>query len=68
LGMKTWLKINCLWKFFKRARAKLSILIEDFKISHLEEELEVLKFRLKSEHYEIILHKADYNLVKNGLI
>ncbi len=38
LGMKTWLKLNCLKKFMKRARSKLSISIENFKISPLEKE------------------------------
>ncbi len=46
LGMKTWLKLNCLCKFMKRARAKLSITIENFKISQLEEDLP--KVQLKS--------------------
>ncbi len=47
LGMKTWLKLNCLQKFVKRARSKLSISIENVKISQLEEELELPKVQLK---------------------
>jgi hypothetical protein len=35
----------------KRTRAKLSITIEDFKISQVEEELELPKVLLKSEKH-----------------
>jgi hypothetical protein len=49
----------------KRTRTKLSITIENFKISQVEEELELPKVQLKSENQKIILHKTDHNLVKN---
>jgi hypothetical protein len=42
----------------KRARAKISISIDKFEISQLEEELELPKVQLKSENHEIILHKT----------
>jgi hypothetical protein len=48
LGMKTWLKLNCVKKLMKRARTKLLITIENFKIYQLEEELVLPKVRLKS--------------------
>ncbi len=43
LGMKTRLKLNCLKKFMKITRTKLSIAIEKFKISQVEKELELPK-------------------------
>jgi hypothetical protein len=46
--MKTWLKLNCLETFMKRARTKFSISIKNVKISQLEEELELSKVWLKS--------------------
>ncbi len=49
----------------KRTRTKLSIAIENFKTSQVEEELELPKLCLKSENYKIILHKTDHNFVKN---
>ena len=49
----------------KRTRTKLSITIENFKISQVEEELELLKVWLKSENQKIILHKTGHNFVKN---
>ncbi len=52
----------------KRTRTKLSIAIENFKISQVEKELELPKVRLKSENQKIILHKADHNFVKNSSI
>jgi hypothetical protein len=52
----------------KRTRAKLSITIENFKISQVEEELELSKFLLTSENQKIILHKKDHNFVKNSSI
>jgi hypothetical protein len=52
----------------KRTRTKLSITIENFKISQVEEELELPKVRLKSENYKIIRHKTDYNFDKNSSI
>ncbi len=52
----------------KRKRTKLSIAIENFKISQLEKELELPKVRLKSENQKIILPKTDHNFVKNRLI
>jgi hypothetical protein len=67
-GMKTWLKLNCLQKFTKRTRTKLSIAIENFIISQVEKEIELPKVRLKSENQKIILHKIDHNFVKNSLI
>ncbi len=36
LGMKTWLKLNCLQKFMKITRTKLYIAIENFKIYQVE--------------------------------
>jgi hypothetical protein len=48
LGMKTWLKLNCVQKFMKRAITKLPITIEKLKIYQLEEELELPKVWLKS--------------------
>jgi hypothetical protein len=48
LGMKTWLKLNCVKKFLKRARTKLPITTKNVKISKLEKELELPKFQLKS--------------------
>jgi hypothetical protein len=52
----------------KRTRAQLSITIENFKISQVEEELELSKVWLKLENQKIILNKTDNNFVKNGLI
>jgi hypothetical protein len=52
----------------KRTRTELSIAIENFKISQVEEELELPKVWLKSENQKIILHKTDHNFVKNSLI
>ncbi len=52
----------------KRTRAKLSITFENFNISQVEEELELLKFWLKLENQKIILHKTDHNFVKNSSI
>ncbi len=49
----------------KRTRTKLYITIENFKISQVEEELELPKVRLKSENQKIILHKTDHNFVNN---
>jgi hypothetical protein len=49
----------------KRTRIKLSITIENIKISQVEEELKLPKVRLKSENQKIILNKTDYNFVKN---
>ncbi len=48
----------------KRTRGKLSITIENFKISQLEEELELPKVWLKSENQKIILHKTAITLSK----
>jgi hypothetical protein len=52
----------------KRTRAKLSITIENFKISQVEEDIELSKVWLKSENHKIILHKTDHNFIKNSLI
>ncbi len=52
----------------KRTRAKLSITIENFKISQVEEELELPKVWLKSENQKITLHKTGHNFVKNNSI
>jgi hypothetical protein len=52
----------------KRTRTKLSITIENFKISQIEEELELPKVWLKSENLKIILHKTGHNFVKNNSI
>jgi hypothetical protein len=52
----------------KRTRTKLSITIENFKISQVEEELELPKVWLKSENQKIILHKTSHNFVKNDSI
>jgi hypothetical protein len=52
----------------KRTRAKLSITIENFKISQVEEELELPKVWVKLENQKIILHKTDQNFVKNSSI
>jgi hypothetical protein len=49
----------------KRTRIKLSTTIENFKISQVEEELELPKVWLKSDNQKIILHKTDHNFVKN---
>ena len=49
----------------KRTRTKLSIAIENFKISQVEEELELPKVWLKSENQKIILRKTGHNFVKN---
>jgi hypothetical protein len=68
LGMKTWLKLNCLEKLMKRTRTKLSIAIENFKISQVEKELELPKVRLKSENQKITLHKTDHNFVNYSSI
>jgi hypothetical protein len=51
LVMNTWLKVICLHKFAKRTRAKLSNTTENFKISQLEDELELPKVQQKSENY-----------------
>jgi hypothetical protein len=48
----------------KRTRTKLSISIENFKISQVKEELELPKVWLKSENQIIILHKTGHNFVK----
>jgi hypothetical protein len=48
----------------KRTMTKLSIAIENFKISQVEKELELPKVWLKSENQKIILHKRDHNFVK----
>jgi hypothetical protein len=50
----------------KRARAKLSITMENFKIFQLQEELELPKFPLKSEKRNFLLNKTDHNFVKNA--
>ncbi len=52
----------------KRTRTKLSITIENFKISQVEEELELPKVWLKSENQKIILHKTGHYFVKNDSI
>jgi hypothetical protein len=52
----------------KRTRARLSITLENFKISQVEEELELPKVWPKSENQKIILHKTDHNFVENSLI
>jgi hypothetical protein len=52
----------------KRTRTKLSITIDTFKISPVEEELELPKVWLKSENQKIILHKTGHNFVKNDSI
>jgi hypothetical protein len=52
----------------KRTRTKLSITIENFKISQVEEELELPKVWLKSENQKIIHHKTGHNFVKNDAI
>ncbi len=52
----------------KRTGIKLSITIENFKISQVEEELELPKVWLKSKNQKIILHKTRHNFVKNDLI
>ncbi len=52
----------------KRTRTKLYITIENFKISQVEEELELPKVWLKLENRKIILHKTDHNFVKNDSI
>ena len=52
----------------KRTRTKLSITIENFKISQVEEELELPKVWLKSENQKIILYKTGSNFVKNDSI
>ncbi len=46
----------------------LSITIENFKISQVEEELELPKVWLNSENKKIILHKTDHNFLKNDSI
>ncbi len=51
----------------KRTRTKLSITIENFKISQVEEELQLPKVWLKSENHKIILHKTGHNFVKNNI-
>ncbi len=51
-----------------RTRAKLSITIENFKISQVGEELELPKLWLKLENQKIILNKTDHNFVKNSSI
>jgi hypothetical protein len=48
----------------KRIRPKLSITIGNFKISQLEEKLELPKVPLKSENYKIKLHKQTITLPK----
>jgi hypothetical protein len=55
-------------KVHEKNKDKLSIAIENFKISQVEKELELPKVRLKSENQKIILHKTDQNFVKNSLI
>ncbi len=52
----------------KRTRTKLSITIENVKISQVEEELELPKVWLKSENQISILHKTGHNFVKNDSI
>jgi hypothetical protein len=52
----------------KRTRTKLSIAIENFKISQEEKELFLPKVLLKSENQKIILHKTDHYFVKNSSI
>ena len=52
----------------KRTRTKLSITIENFKISQVEKELELPKVWLKSENQKIIRHKTGHNFVKNDSI
>jgi hypothetical protein len=48
-GHEDFVKTKLFIKFMKRTRPKLSITIENFKISQLEKELELPKVRLKSE-------------------
>jgi hypothetical protein len=48
-GHEDFVKTKLFIKFMKRTRPKLSITIENFKISQLEEELELPKVWLKSE-------------------
>ncbi len=52
----------------KRTRTKLSISIKNFKISQVEEEIELPKVWLKSENQKIILYKTGHNFVKNDPI
>jgi hypothetical protein len=52
----------------KRTRAKLSITIENSKISQVEAELELPKVWLKSENQKIIVHKTGHNFVNNSYI
>jgi hypothetical protein len=52
----------------KRTRTELSITVENFKISQVEEELELPKIWLKSENQKIILYKTGSNFVKNDSI
>jgi hypothetical protein len=68
LGMKTSVKLNCLKLFVKKAKAKLYISIENFKMYQLGEELDPPKVQLKSDNHDIILHKTGHNLIKNGPI
>ncbi len=51
-----------------RTRAKLSITIENFKISQVGEELELPKVWLKLANQKIMLNKTDHNFVKNSSI
>jgi hypothetical protein len=51
-----------------RTRTKLSITIENFKISQVEEELELPKSLAKIGKSKIILHKTGHNFVKNNSI
>jgi hypothetical protein len=56
--MKTWLKHSCLLKIMKRTKAKLSITIENFKISQVE----LPKVWLKSENHT---SQNDFNFIYN---
>ncbi len=48
-------------------KVKLSISINNFKTTYLEEELELPKGQLKSENH-VMLHKTGNKLVKKGRI
>ncbi len=63
-GHEDVVKTKLFIKFMKRTRTKLSITIEHFKISQIEEELELPKVWLKLENQKIILHKTGPNFVK----
>jgi KaiC/GvpD/RAD55 family RecA-like ATPase len=65
LTMKTWLKLNFLYKLIKRARTKLYIAFESFKISLLLRQVQMYELKLKLKIHQILLHKTGHNFLES---